>query len=159
MTLGDWLRQRVPGRFEPLLSGRQIGQFISVGAVGAVADTTVLTLAVVFFGLPDLSAKAVGIEVAILLMFLLNERWTFTDSGSVGHIPFFRRLVKSHLVRSGGVGVQLAVFWVLIHSYSVRFSVAGTDSWFALASLVSIAVAMVINYLFESLFTWQIHSD
>lgn len=158
MKLADLLRRRVPARFELLVSGRQFGQFISVGAVGAVADTTVLMLAVVFFDLPDLSAKLVGIEAAIILMFLLNERWTFAGSGSVGPFSLSRRLVKSHFVRAGGVGVQLTIFWVLIHSYSVRLSIAGTDIWFVLASLLSIAIAMVVNYLLESLFTWQIQT-
>lgn len=158
MTSGEWLRQRLPDRFKPLLSGTQFGQFVSVGIVGAVADTAVLALTAFLFGLSDLWAKAAGAEVAILVMFLLNERWTFTDQGAVGSVPFLRRLGKSHLVRAGGVGVQLAIFWALIRPYRVQLSVAGTDVWVIVASLFSIGVATAINYVFESLFTWQIQA-
>jgi len=158
MSVEDRVRRRLPDRFEPLLSGAQFGQFISVGVIGAVADTAVLALASFLFGLSDLWAKAAGVEVAILVMFLLNERWTFPDHGAIGYRPFLMRLGKSHLVRSGGVGVQLAIFWALVGPYGIELSIAGIELWFVVASLLSIGIATVINYVFESLFTWQVQT-
>jgi putative flippase GtrA len=158
MSVDDRIKQWVPDRFEPLLSAAQFGQFISVGVVGAVADTAVLALASLLFGVSDLWAKAAGVEVAILIMFFLNEQWTFPDKGDLGYRPFLSRLWRSHLVRSGGVGVQLAIFWALVGPYSIQFSVAGADIWFVVASLISIGIATVINYVFESLFTWQVQT-
>lgn len=154
MTPRERLARWVPDRLAPLVSGVQFGQFLSVGAVGAIADTAVLTASMLLIGLSELWGKAIGIEVAILLMFLLNERWTFTDYGAGGWRPFLGRLGKSHLVRSGGVAVQLAVFWVLTGPYSLQLRLGGTDLWFLAASLVSIGVATLINYVFEGLFTW-----
>ena len=153
------LTDTVPDRLEPLCSGVRFGQFLSVGVVGAVSDTTVLTAATLVVGLPQLWAKAAGIETAILVMFLVNEHWTFADRGADGRVAFLTRLGKSHLVRSGGVTVQLLAFAGLTLWVDLSLVVAGTDLWFLAASLLAIAVAMGVNYAFESLFTWQVHSD
>jgi len=146
----------LPERVQPLVSGAQFGQFVSVGAVGAVADTLVLAAATLLLGLSELWGKAAGIEVAVVLMFLLNERWTFTSYGSTGVQALLARLGKSHLVRSGGVAVQLAVFWALTGPYAIQVPIRGFDVWFLFASLVSIGIATLINYVFEGLFTWEI---
>ena len=149
----------VTDRLEPLLSGVRFGQFLSVGVVGAVSDTAVLTAATLAVGLPQLWAKAAGIETAILVMFLVNEHWTFADRGATGRGAVLWRLGKSHLVRSGGVTVQLLAFAGLTRWVDPSVVVAGTDLWFVAASLLAIAVAMGVNYAFESVFTWQVHRD
>ena len=156
MTSREYLTRWVPDRLEPLISGAQFGQFLSVGAIGAVVDTAVLAASTLLLGIPELWGKAVGIEAAVVFMFLLNERWTFTDYGASGWRPLFGRLGKSHLVRSGGVAVQLAVFWALTDPYSLQFRLGGIDLWFLVASLVSIGVATLINYVFEGMFTWRL---
>jgi Predicted membrane protein len=152
----DRLRQWLRARLGPLLSVATFGRFVSVGILGAVADTAALSVAILVLGVGELAAKIAGIEVAILVMFLLNERWTFTDQGEGGHWPSLARLGKSHLVRAGGSAIQLGVFWALIQPYRIRVAVGGTDVWVLLASLASIAVATVVNYVFEGLFTWQV---
>ncbi len=159
MSVGDRLRQVVPDRFESLVSGVRFGQFLSVGIVGAISDNTMLAVLGLAFGVPELWAKAAGIETAILVMFLVNEHWTFSEDGAAGLRPFLRRLAKSHLVRTGGVTVQLVVYWVLTQQLTVELVVAGRDLWFIAASPIAIAAAMSVNYVFESLFTWQVHRD
>jgi len=156
MSFRQRLTRWLPERVKPLVSGSQFGQFLSVGAVGAIADTIVLAAATLLVGVSELWGKAAGIEVAVVLMFLLNERWTFTSYGSGGWRPLLARLGKSHLVRSGGVAVQLAAFWLLTSPYAMQVSIRGVDVWFLLASLASIGIATVINYVFEGLFTWDI---
>jgi len=146
-------------RVEALLSGVRFGQFVSVGVVGAISDNAVLATLRLGFGVPALWAKTAGIETAILVMFLVNEHWTFAGQGQPGRRPFLRRLLKSHLVRSGGVAVQLVVYWLLVEQVDLTVTVFGTDLWFLLASPIAIAVAMTVNYVFESLFTWQVHTE
>ena len=166
-------------RLGALVSGARFGQFVSVGAVGTVFDTLTLATLGLVFSVPEFWAKAVGVEVAVLVMFVVNERWTFAGEGAAGRRPFLRRLGKSHLVRSGGVAVQLAVYWVLTARTPVELvvpagppgalaalpvgglwaTVAGRDLWFLAASPVAIAVAMVVNYVAESLFTWRVGRD
>lgn len=159
MSVGDRLRRLVPDRFESLVSGVRFGQFLSVGVVGAISDNTMLAVLGLVFGVSDLPAKAAGIETAILVMFLVNEHWTFSEDGESGVRPFLQRLGKSHLVRTGGVTVQLVVYWALTQQLAVELVVAGRDLWFIAASPIAIAAAMSVNYVFESLFTWQVHRD
>ncbi|QGN06629.1 GtrA family protein [Halorhabdus sp. CBA1104] len=142
-----------------LLSGARFGKFVSVGVIGAISDNTVLAILGLGFAVPEMWAKAAGIETAILVMFAVNERWTFATEGTSGTRALLGRLVRSHLVRSGGVAVQLSIYWVLTQHLAVTLYVFGTDLWFLAASPIAIAVAMVVNYVFESLFTWQVHRD
>jgi putative flippase GtrA len=159
MSSGDRLRGVVPDRFEALVSGARFGRFVSVGVVGAVSDNAVLAALRLALGAPEMWAKAAGVETAILVMFLVNEHWTFAGEGAAGSGPFAKRLGKSHLVRSGGVAVQLAAYWLLTQWLTVTLVVGDTDLWFLAASPLAIAAAMLVNYVFESVFTWQVHRD
>lgn len=147
------------GTLDALRSRARFGKFVSVGVVGAISDNAMLATLGLVFAVPEMWAKAAGIETAILVMFLVNEHWTFADEGETGAWPFARRLGKSHLVRTGGVTVQLVVYWVLTQRLEFELVVAGTDLWFLAASPIAIAVAMTVNYVLESLFTWQVHTD
>jgi len=157
MSTSEWLQRYVPDRFQALLSGARFGRFVSVGVVGAISDNAVLAVLGLIFSLPEMLAKVAGIESAILVMFLVNEHWTFADEGSTGRRAFLRRLGRSHLVRSGGVTVQLVVYWFLTQWLDVTLMLAGRDLWFLAASPIAIACAMFVNYVFESLFTWRVH--
>jgi len=159
MDIEQRVRRVVPDRFESLVSGVRFGQFVSVGVVGAISDNTVLAVLGLAFGVSDMWAKAAGVETAILVMFLVNEHWTFAGQGEAGRRSFAKRLGKSHLVRSGGVAVQLAIYWFLTQWLTIELVVAGTDLWFIAASPIAIGVAMLVNYVAESVFTWQVHTD
>ncbi|NLV07336.1 GtrA family protein [Haloarcula rubripromontorii] len=159
MDIEQQVRRIVPDRFESLVSGVRFGQFVSVGVVGAISDNTVLAVLGLAFGVSDMWAKAAGVETAILVMFLVNEHWTFAGQGETGRRSFAKRLGKSHLVRSGGVAVQLAVYWLLTQWLTIELVIAGTDLWFIAASPLAIGVAMLVNYVAESVFTWQVHAD
>ncbi|MFC6973968.1 GtrA family protein [Halomicroarcula sp. GCM10025709] len=153
----DRLRQAVPDRFESLVSGVRFGQFVSVGVVGAACDTTVLLVLTEVFGvLPELATLA-GIETAILVMFAINERWTFADEGDPESLP--RRLLRSHVVRAGGSTTQFLVFVVIYRLLFVPLSVAGIDLWILVAKGGGIGLGMLVNYVFESIFTWQVHHE
>jgi len=142
-----------------LLSVVRFGKFASVGVIGAVCDNTVLAVSRLLVGLPEMLAKAAGVEVAVLVMFVVNERWTFASEGAGDKWSLAYRLGKSHLVRSGGVAVQLSLYWALTQQLAVTLYIFGVDLWFLAASPIAIAVAMVVNYVFESVFTWQVHRN
>ena len=144
--------------FTALLSGVRFGKFASVGAVGAAFDlTTSSALIVLFDVLPEL-AKLVGAEVAILVMFLVNDRWTFAEAGRDGVRHRLRRLLKSNLVRSGGLLVQVLIVRSL-RTLDVNLVVSGVDVWTLLTLPVAIAGSMLINYVAESVFTWRVTAD
>jgi putative flippase GtrA len=149
----------VPSRLQALLSGQRFGKFASVGVVGAISDNGVLAVLKLGAGVPELWAKAAGIETAIVVMFLVNDTWTFAGEGQSGRRSFWWRFGRSHLVRSGGVALQLVVYYLLTQELAVQLVVWGTDWWFLAASPIAIGVAMFVNYVFESLFTWRVHVE
>lgn len=139
-----------------LYSPLRFGQFAGVGAIGAICDNAVLLVLATAGVMPEL-AKFAGIETAIVVMFLLNERWTFAEEGAPGIVALFRRLATSNLVRVGGIAVQLVVFSVVYRLLHVEFLVSGVDLWLLVASGAGIAAGMVVNYVTESLLTWRVH--
>lgn len=143
---------------DALVAPARFGQFIGVGAVGAVVDLTVSSTLTLAGTLPPEWAKLVGAECAIVLMFLINDRWTFSEHGRAGLFAKLRRLVKSNLVRSGGLAVQFAVVFVLTR-LDVTVVVAGTDIWAVLTMPIAIGCAFLVNYTAESLLTWRVHDS
>ncbi|MDL0128284.1 GtrA family protein [Halobacterium salinarum] len=147
------MRAAVPARISALASRARFGKFVSVGAVGAVVDVTTLLVLTEAAGVWAAAANVASIEAAILVMFAVNDRWTFADagSGSVG-----RRLVRSHVVRAGGSTLQYALFVGVFYGVTVDATVFGVDCWLIAVKGGAIAVAMLVNYVFESLFTWHV---
>jgi putative flippase GtrA len=157
-------------RLRSLLSVVRFGQFASVGVVGAVCDNTVLLLSselgiaagiAGLLGVPDLApevAKALGIEAAIVVMFLLNDNWTFDEADGGGRSTV-RRLLTSNLVRAAGIAVQLLVFSLVYRRLFVELSAFGVDLWLLVASLCGIGLGMCVNYVTESLVTWRVHES
>jgi len=145
------------GSLGALRSRLRFGKFVSVGVVGALCDTVVLLLLVEVVGLLEEAAVLVGIETAILVMFLINDNWTFADQGRAGR-SWLGRLLRSHLVRSVGSLAQFLVFVVLYRALFVSVTVFGLDAWLLFGKGAGIACGMVVNYVFESLFTWQVRA-
>jgi putative flippase GtrA len=142
-----------------LASWARFGKFASVGVFGAVCDTTTLLILVEVFGVLEEVATIVGIEVAIVVMFLLNEHWTFSEDNVGGIRAKGRRLVRSHLVRAGGSTVQFLTFVLIYRLLFVSVTVAGIELWLLVAKFTGVGLGMVVNYTFESLFTWQIQQS
>ena len=153
------MSSRFGPRLRELLSGVRFGKFASVGAAGAVFDTTTFVLLDQFLGVPTGVANAVGIEVAILVMFAINDNWTFAGQGGEDRRSLGGRLLRSHLVRAGGSTLQWTILYLVLVFYavSVPITVGPLDLWPIFVKGGAIAVAMLVNYVFESLFTWQVH--
>lgn len=141
------LAELVDGAVGELLSVVRMGQFLSVGVVGAVCDNAVLVALVELAGLGPTLAKVGSAETAILLMFVLNEHWTFAGTGEASRRGVVRRLLTSNVVRLGGAATAL----VVLHVLTTRFGV-----WYLAANVVGIGVGFVVNYVFESLLTWRV---
>lgn len=140
---------------DELVSGTRFGKFLSVGAIGAVLDLSIASTLTLTGLLSPEWAKLVGAECAIVLMFLINDRWTFATHGTDGVGPKLRRLLKSNVVRSGGLAVQFLVVRFLTR-LDVEVAVAGTDVWALLTMPIAIGCAVLVNYVAESLFTWRV---
>lgn len=136
--------RRTVGR---LLSPARVGQFLAVGALGAACDTAVLAVLHGRLGVGLAPAKVAGAEAGILLMFAVNERWTFSGEGEGGPGPVARRLVTSNAVRLVGLATGLGVLLLL----------ASLGVWYLAANAVGLGAGFIANYLFESLLTWRVH--
>jgi putative flippase GtrA len=146
-------------RVDALRSRVRFGKFVSVGVIGAVCDTVMLLTLVEVFGLLEEAAVLIGIETAILVMFLINDRWTFAGEGHTDRRSFLSRLVRSHGVRAAGSVTQFVVFVTIFRVFAVELTVFGVDGWLLVAKGGGIAIGMLVNYVFESLFTWRVHVD
>lgn len=135
------------GRLGELPSGVRLGQFASVGVVGYVVDNLVLALLIEVVGVGVVLGKPVSAEAAIVVMFVANERWTFSEWGRVGLGPLARRFATSNVVRLGGAAVAWVVLVALTERFGVHYFVGNT---------IGIAVGVVVNYVAESLFTWRV---
>lgn len=135
------------GSIEGLRSLVRLKQFLSVGVTGAVCDTVVLVGLVEWVGLQPSVGKVGSAETAIVLMFVLNEYWTFSEAGSPGILPVIRRFLTSHLVRAGGAGTALVVLYVLHTWFGI---------WYLLANILGMVFGFFVNYVFESLVTWRV---
>ena len=140
---------------DALFSPARFGQFVGVGAVGAAVDLTISSTITLAGLLNPEWAKLLGAECAIVVMFLVNDHWTFANHGADGPVSKLRRLLTSNLVRSGGLAVQFTVVYLLTR-LGVRVVVYGTDIWALLTLPVAIGCSFLVNYVAESLFTWRV---
>ena len=139
-----------------LLHRARIGRFVSVGGVGAAIETAVVAALTAGVGVGPLVAKAVGAELSISTMFVVNDRWTFAAAREPGVVRTGRRWLKSHLVRAVGLGVAFLTLFVLTSGLTMSVPVAGVDLWPTIANGIGIGIGLGINYVAESLFTWRV---
>jgi putative flippase GtrA len=139
---------RVPERYHPLVRVTRVRQFITTGAVGVAVELVVLAVLVESALTGHFLAGVAGKEAAVFVMFALNERWTFSDSGRPGVSALGRRFLLSNCSRALGNGVALAVYGILF---------LWADVLYLAAALVGIGVGFLFNYLLEGLWTWKSH--
>ncbi|WP_049923215.1 GtrA family protein [Halopiger djelfimassiliensis] len=140
----------VRARLRALLSTTRFSQFAGVGLIGATVDNAVLFLLVEGTVLGVTVSKLLAWELGIAVIFVINERWTFASHGDAGLGALCRRFLRSNAVRFGGLLVTLAVLELLVRQFGV---------WFVAANVIGMGVGFFVNYICESLYTWQIHHD
>lgn len=139
-----------------LLSRRRLASFAVVGVAGALCDLFMLVLLVEVVGLLAEIATLISIEASILLMFVLNDQWTFRAEGQSKVKAMLCRLWRSHLVRFAGISIQLGVFVVIYRGSGLSVAVSGVDWWLVWAKSVAIVIGSGCNFLLESTFTWRV---
>jgi len=122
-------------------------KFSIVGAIGAGINTGFLWAFTDVAGLFYLYSSAIAIEIAIIMQFLMNDRWTFKERKTTHLEQFMKRILKSNLWRSGGLAVNIGVLYFLTEYVGV---------YYLLSNIAGIFCAFLLNYLFESRLTWGI---
>jgi len=148
--MADSFTEAVRIRLKALLSSTRLGQFASVGVVGATVDTFALFLLVEVTILGPVGGKVLAWELGIAVIFVINERWTFATYGDPGARALGRRFLRSNAVRFAGFIVTLTVLTILVYWF---------DVWYLAANVIGIGVGFVVNYTCESLYTWKVHRD
>ncbi len=152
MDIEQQVRRIVPDRFESLVSGVRFGQFVSVGVVGAISDNTVLAVLGLVFGVSDVRQtrrRGGGHCRDVLHQRTLDVR---RRRSLWGVVPTLRRLLTWSDPAASPSSCHL---WLLTQWLTIELVVAGTDLWFIAASPLAIGVAMLVNYVAESIFTWR----
>ncbi|NHN42159.1 GtrA family protein [Halorubellus sp. JP-L1] len=153
MPVDDDSNRRLPSSapiYRSLLEPTRFAQFLSIGVIGAIVDNSVLVLLVEAAALAPTVAAFGAKESSILLMFALNERWTFEAQSGGGYKRRLWRLVKSNAVRVAGASIGIATLYVL----HVRFGI-----WYLAANVLGIGVGFLFNYTLEALVTWSVHTE
>lgn len=146
-------RVRIPAS---LRSRERFVQFALVGGLGFLVDQSILIAIVEFSNLTlevagsDVTlevAKIIAAETAIVVMFLVNDRWTFQAWGDTDRGARLRRLLRSNLVRIVGIVVATVVLSALVRGLGMNVFVANA---------IGIGCGFVVNYTFETLYTWRL---
>ena len=148
--MSDSLLEAVQMRLRALADPTRFGQFAGVGFAGATVDNVALFVLVELTVLGPVVAKVIAWELAIVVIFAINERWTFANYGQVGLRALGRRFLRSNAVRFGGFLVTLSVLAILVY---------GFDVWYMAANVIGIGVGFFVNYTCESLYTWKVHRE
>jgi dolichol-phosphate mannosyltransferase len=125
---------------------KRIMKYCAVGASGVVVDMGIFWLLTSIAGLFNVMAAALSAETAIITNYTFNNFFTFADRSVPGVSAFFNRLGRFNLVSLSGIGIKLAVFWILtlvFGQYDLVFNLCG------------IAVATVWNYTVNTWWTWK----
>jgi len=122
-------------------------KFSIVGVIGAGINTGFLWILTDLAGLYYLFSSVVAIEIAIMMQFMMNDRWTFRDRKTTDAGQFIKRIFKSNLWRSGGLAVNVGVLYLFTAYIGV---------YYLLSNIFGIVCAFSLNYILESRLTWGI---
>jgi dolichol-phosphate mannosyltransferase len=129
--------------FAYILRGGNLWKYTIVGAGGIVVNELALFLLAPFLNV--LLADIIAIELSIVMNFIFNEWWTFSnlrlEKGSKG---VFKRFYKNNLASIVGVLINFGIFAILA-AYGMQI---------LLANIIGIVVAFVFRYIVSALAVW-----
>lgn len=138
---------------------KRIMKYCIVGGSGIIVDMGIFWMLASFTGMFEVLAAAVSAETAIITNYTFNNFFTFADRSTPGVRSFFSRLLKFNLVSLSGIGIKLAVLWVLILIFGSYILVPGLWGMAVTTALVfnlcGIAIATVWNYTVNTWWTWK----
>lgn len=132
-------------RFGGLFS-REYLQFVLVGAIGILVNTGFFWLARHLFTLTDEKALLIGIEVAIICNFFVNNMFTFRDSMLRGFLGVLKGFIYFQTVCFLGAYINYAIALHLSHFLSLNIYLANT---------IGIIIASFWNYFLNAYVIWR----
>lgn len=123
----------------------RLRRFALVGTTAAGVQLVLLAGFVEVVGLQYLIGAAIAIEITILLQFVVNNAWTFSESGHVTIRTYLTGFAKTNLVRGTAIPIQLGVLYGIVSQTAIPYLVA---------NIVGIIVSGFYRYWFDSRWTW-----
>lgn len=121
------------------------GRFMIIGGIGALLNTAILFILTDYLELHYILSSVFAIESAIILMFFLNNRFTF-DNKKEQASKIVLGIFKSNIVRSVGIMANLGLLYVFTEFFNIYFLVS---------NLFAIIIASIINFTGEKHFNWE----
>ncbi len=118
-------------------------KFGITGALGTVTNLIVFYILADLLGLPSMVASACAFCLAVSQNFLLNSRWTFSDSGRTHEAPIaaMKLYCKFFLSSLSGLAVNLGVLALLLRFFDFPIK--------TIPQAIGIFCGMAVNYLFS----------
>ncbi len=122
-------------------------KFCLVGASGILVNEGLLWLLTEFGGLVLQVSSAISIESSIIFNFILNDFFTCRDRHSKGAKAFLYRRVRVNVVSLAGLLLNLGLLWLFTGVFG--------DEYYLVYNLIGIALAFLLNYGINTLWTWR----
>lgn len=121
-------------------------KFCIIGGIGGIINIALLHILTEYLGVYYLISGAIAIESGLLSNFIFNKTWTFKDRQIKGSRAIMRALFRDHIVRSGGILLNIFILWFLTSVFGI---------YYILSQIVGIGIAMIWNFGGNKWFTWE----
>lgn len=137
-------------------------KFIVVGGTGFIINTIILVGGVHFGMLPSV-AGPLGAEVAIIVGFVLNNFWTFSENKITSWTQYPFKFIQYNIIAFGSVIIQ----FLFLRGGELLFGLARFKgpmidlpiirlySWYMFFYMWGVGVGMVWNYIMYSKVVWR----
>jgi len=122
---------------------RRFFKFCSVGISGVAVNICLLWFFTETLEINYIVSSIFSIEASILSNSILNDRWTFSDSGSSSHILI--RILKMNAVYIVGSAINLGILVLMTERFGV---------YYLLSDLFGIGCATLFNFFFAKKYVW-----
>jgi dolichol-phosphate mannosyltransferase len=118
----------------------RLGKFLVVGGSGLIVNNAALIAGHQLLRLPLAVASVCAVVLAVVNNFVLNDRWTFAQSGLSA-----RRFVRFFIGSLGGMAITSTTLWLLVTYFQMHYLVA---------NLIGITMGAGANFLVSATWTW-----
>lgn len=119
--------------FITVLKSPTIYQFAIVGAIGSLIALAITAILTSILGIFYAVSALIGLESSALIVFFLNDRWTFSNVGK--KTKTMQRFLKNNLIGCIGFGINVTILIFLTSVLGIYY-------------LLSEGMAMIITFVF-----------
>lgn len=125
---------------------RQFSRFGIAGTVGFLTDAGAVVISTTVFGFGPIPAQVIGFSIAVVLTWLINRYWTFSENSSNRWLLELTRYIAAN---SLGATINNTVYIALV----ILISVFRHNPTYAVA--VGSLVGMVSNFIMSRKYAFQ----